>query len=363
MSDSSDSTDNANLPLRTVRISKPADLLGIVPYRLGFHPSESLVVFCLEGRRRRDKLVMRVDLVEPRHDEELVDHVASRIEHAKTSDALVVVYTEADDDSHGLARARLVRWLRRRLRESGIGLLDALLVRDGRWWSYLCNDRTCCPTVGTPLPAEPTAAAISYAAETVAQGGAVLPDRAALVRSIEPSDDPTARELRVVAADVAGDLLMDALDSGGVAAVRALTRSRFADLRTSWRSGEGLVAEDVAVVAIGLRDKTVRDELMTAVLDDDADELVGLLEECVRQVDDEDAAPLCTVLAWVAHAGGHGALAATAAQRALRAEPDYEMARLVLEGMDRMLPPSALREVALAVREELGEDLRDERAS
>lgn len=355
----SDLTDNANLPLRTVRISKQADLLGIVPYRLGFHPSESLVVFCLEGRRRRDKLVMRVDLTEPRHDEELVDEVARRIEHVQASDALLVVYTAAGDDSHGLVRARLVRWLRRRLRESGIGVLDALLVRDGRWWSYVCTDRTCCPTGGTALPAEPTAAAISYAAETVAQGGSVLPDRAALVRSVEPSDDPAARAARELAADAAGDLVLATLDTGGVGAVRALTRSRFSDLHVLWRCGADLPVEDVAVVALGLRDKTVRDELMTAVLDDDADELVGLLEECVRQVDDEDAAPLCTVLAWVAHAGGFGALATTAAERALRAEPGYEMARLVLEGMDRMVPPSALRDIAEAVREEM----RDERAS
>ena len=34
-----------------VRISGPADILGVLPYRIGFHPSESLVVVCLEGPR------------------------------------------------------------------------------------------------------------------------------------------------------------------------------------------------------------------------------------------------------------------------------------------------------------------------
>jgi hypothetical protein len=59
------------------------------------------------------------------------------------------------------------------------------------------------------------------------------------------------------------------------------------------------------------------------------------------------------VLAWAAYADGGGALAAVAADRALRATPGYAMAELLLEGLDRMLPPSDVLRVAADVRAEL----------
>ena len=52
-----------------VKISSPADILGVVPHRVGFHPAESIVVVCLHGPRRRDGLVMRLDLAPPEHDD------------------------------------------------------------------------------------------------------------------------------------------------------------------------------------------------------------------------------------------------------------------------------------------------------
>jgi hypothetical protein len=100
-------------------------------------------------------------------------------------------------------------------------------------------------------------------------------------------------------------------------------------------------------------DKRARDEVMTLVLDHEPSVLVALLTEIARRTDDVDAAPVCTVLAWAAYADGGGALAAVAAERALRACPGYAMAELLLEGLDRMVPPSRVRTVAAEVRAEL----------
>ena len=94
---------------------------------------------------------------------------------------------------------------------------------------------------------------------------------------------------------------------------------------------------------------------MTGVLDDDADTLLDLLGALARQAEDADAAPVCTALGWVAYAHGHGALAAVAAERALRCAPDYSMARLLLDGLDRMLGPEHVRAVSEAVRAELAD--------
>jgi hypothetical protein len=93
--------DSADLSLvpdpGVVRLSSPADLVGVLPWRLGFHPTESLVVVCLEGPRRRDRLVMRVDLAEPRHDAAMADDLATRVRHIGASAALLAVYTDSPD--------------------------------------------------------------------------------------------------------------------------------------------------------------------------------------------------------------------------------------------------------------------------
>jgi hypothetical protein len=69
----------------------------------------------------------------------------------------------------------------------------------------------------------------------------------------------------------------------------------------------------------------------------------------------------------VAYAHRHGALAAVAAERALRCAPGYPMAQLVLDGLDRMLGPDHVRAVSAAVRAELDDldvldDLEEEMA-
>jgi hypothetical protein len=352
-----------------VRISAPADILGVLPYRIGFHPSESLVVVCLEGPRRRDRLVMRVDLPGAAEQRGVAADIAERVAHVGATSSVVVVYTEDADAGRGrtrLAGAGLVQALRSAFRRHEIHLHEALLVRAGRWWSYLCHDPSCCPLEGTPLPEEPTAATLRYAAEAVAQGERVLADRDELRRSVEPSDHAVATAVRRLAGKETAALVDDVLAEGGSPGLRALTMATLARLRTRWARGDRrLEPADAALVLLGLHDKRARDATMTGVLDDDADTLLDLLGALARQADDADAAPVCTALGWVAYAHGHGALAAVAAERALRCAPDYSMAQLLLDGLDRMLGPEHVRAVSEAVRAELADldvldDLEDE---
>jgi len=338
-----------------VRISSPADILGVLPHRLGFHPRESLVVVCLEGARRRDRLVMRADLVPSAHDDAVVDDLVARAEHAGATAAVLVCYTEAPaEPGEGLARTGLVEALGDRFEAHGINVVEALLVRDGRWWSYLCDVESCCPLSGSPLPAELSPAAAHYAAEAVAQGRSVLADRDELERGITPSDHAVAVAVREQALAAAGDELMQAVGSGGLEEASRRTVARVRRLvATQAAGGCAVEASDAAFVALGLRDRRTRDEVMTLVLDHEPGVLVGLFSELARRTGDVDAAPVCTVLAWAAYADGGGALAAVAAERALRCEPGYRMAELVLDGLSRMVPPSAIRDMTADVRAEL----------
>jgi hypothetical protein len=160
--------------------------------------------------------------------------------------------------------------------------------------------------------------------------------------------------VREEAADAAGVRLVEAVVEGGLDGARDLTRETLRRLVETWDDGvSDLDQQDVALVALGLHDKPARDEAMTLVLDHEPGMLVSLLTELARRTSDVEAAPVCTVLAWAAYAQGGGALAAVAAERALRCEPGYAMAELVLEGLGRMVTPGAVRQICADVRAEL----------
>lgn len=331
-----------------VRLRGPDDVIGILPWRLGFHPAESLVLVVLQGSRRRERLVMRLDLPAPDDEAAVADETAARAVRAGADEVLVLVYTDECGLDGVLPRCDLVDDLVGLLADADVDVPEAVLVRGGRRWSYLCADAGCCPPEGVPLPDRPTPAADAYAAEAVGRGTVVLPDREALRRSVTPSDHAVAVAVREQAWDEL-DLLLTSRD---VAATAAGLLSR---LRARFARGERdePTPAEALLVALGLRDTRARDALMTAALDDDAADVRDLLGRVVRLVDDEVAAPVCTALGWLAYTSGEGALALVAVERALRAEPDCAMARLLLGGIDGMVPPSTLRDISRAVRADL----------
>jgi hypothetical protein len=56
-------------------------------------------------------------------------------------------------------------------------------------------------------------------------------------------------------------------------------------------------------------------------------------------------APAAAMLGWVAYAEGSGVLAAAALERALATDPGYSLALLLSDGLNRQVPPAALRSV------------------
>ena len=338
-----------------VKISSPADILGVVPHRVGFHPAESIVVVCLHGPRRRDGLVMRLDLAPPEHDDVVARDLSTKAAHVKATSAVLVCYTDQpDNDGIDLARRNLITALRERLSSHAIEVIEALLVRDGRWWSYVCDDPSCCPAEGRELPQDLTPAAAHYAAEVVAEGGAVLTDRRELERSICPPRNPVADEARRQALEAAGEWVVATIAAGGAEGLRSETVTLLQSLVRRWVDGSReLTAEEAGQVILGLGLKAARDEAATMLLDTDGEVLLALLTALARHAHLADAAPICTVLAWVAYAHGHGALANVAVERALEADPGYEMARLIEDAMGRMITPAEIRALTVDVRRDL----------
>src|SRR4051794_37421367 len=168
-----------------LRLTNPDDVFAAIPYLLGFHPQKSLVVLGLSGPRSRLGVSMRLDL-EPAPPHELSSIVVNALRRDGDREAIVVLL-DPSEQPHGRPGENLFRELRSALRRADIVLRDAYRVSNGRWWSYLCRDRSCCPSEGTPIrrPEEPGGPS-RVAATAVAAGLAPLPSREALRASLEP---------------------------------------------------------------------------------------------------------------------------------------------------------------------------------
>ena len=171
-------------PRMTVRHA--SDLLAVIPYLVGFHPSESIVAVLM--RSGKVALTMRVDLP-----------TTSSV--AEAGAALARQLT-AVARTHRLTRMVLVGYSADQLRANrvltatmdeiprsgrpGLELADVYYVDGERWWSLTCNG-PCCPLEGTPydLGSHPYAAEAVYAG--IASSRAAHPSRRVCSARIRPT--------------------------------------------------------------------------------------------------------------------------------------------------------------------------------
>ncbi|WP_435232883.1 DUF4192 domain-containing protein [Micromonospora aurantiaca (nom. illeg.)] len=377
------STEPARLSVRS-----PADMVAAVPYLLGFHPADSVVVVAVRGRRV--VFAARGDLPAPGTDPgPAARHLAQVVARQDADAATVVGYGPA-------ARVTgVVDAIGDALTAAGLVVLDALRVTEGRWFSYLCVEPSCCPPEGTPY--DPAASQVSAAA--VFAGQVALPDRAALAAQVSPLDGPvrlamrratgrarlrlaalTGRPSTPSAGSPAGGLPADSSragaeppvpadgagpegqssvpvggpGSGGKSQVpaggagsggepRAVRTAGTAAVRAAFRRqrrGERLDDDEVAWLTVLLTHVVVRDHAWSRT--DGRDEDISLWTDVLRRAEpDLIAAPGC-LLAFAAWRSGHGALAAVALERVLSAHPGYSLAVLLDEALRRGVAPSAL---------------------
>ncbi|MEU1687364.1 DUF4192 domain-containing protein [Micromonospora sp. NPDC005707] len=306
-------------------VRSPADLVAAVPYLLGFHPADSVVVVAMRGRRV--VFAARGDLPEPGSDPRpAARHVAEVVARQGTDAATVIGYGPA-------ARVTgAVDAVGEALDRAGLVVLDALRVTDGRWWSYLCAEPACCPPDGTPY--DPAASQVSAAA--VFAGQVALPDRAALAAQVAPIGGPVRVAMRRATdrarrrlAGLAGD---PPVRSAGMAAVRTAFRRH--------RRGERLGDDEVAWLTVLLTHLPVRDHAWSRTDGRDAD--ISLWTDVLRRAEPELIAAPGSLLAFAAWRGGHGALAAVALERVLAAHPGYSLAVLLDDALRRGLSPAEL---------------------
>ena len=346
-----------------ITLRGPGDVVAILPYQLGYHPRDSVVVISLRGKRVG--LVARTDLPPEEHVDEVVSTLMGPLVRDGATSVIVVGYEDDPDTSQPLLLA-LVEQLER----AGIDVVDVAVVRDGRRYSPICSE-PCCPPDGVALP-DP--ADVPGVAEYVALGRSPLRSRGDVEGLVAPEPwrclgveraiDSRSRMPRARRRSVAAWRAV--LDRGGAGpatagppgrgrpgarpgrhpvarrADRLAGAERAADRRRStrgwWRCcgrpcrpgaawAPARASRPGRCGARGRRGRAARDALTV-----ERDDLLHRLLALCRSVPDEcpdEAAAVCTVAAHVAWVGGDGAIARAAVERALRLAPGYRLAQLL----------------------------------
>ena len=333
----------AGRPAAPVRVglASPVSVLAVVPSLLGFHPSRSLVVLGVSGPRNRISLTFRYDLPDP-PDDDLAADIAAHAREVLTREEIPAAILIGYGPAGPVARA--MRLAAPALLDAGVEVIEVLRAEGGRCFSVNCQNPDCCPPEGIAFDpcSHPAAAALKEA------GLDVLPDRAALARTLQPPPG-TARATRQATSRAVRrlDRLVSAARSGGrdpAAALADAGRTAVRDAVRRYRSGTPIGDRArLAFLAVVLSDLRVRDDAWAQMDPRQARPHTALWTDIVTAAAPEFVPAPASLLAFTAWQAGEGALANVAAERALAADPAYSMALLIAGAVQAGLPPSAAR--------------------
>jgi len=333
------STSPAALPPAPVlRMRDPGELLAALPYLLGFHPRDSLVVLAFGGRSgRRVGLTQRVDLPPPEHAAAVCAAVAGNVRGSRAAGAAVLVVGGGPPaDAAAPPRAELVADATAALQG------HAVPVRMRAWsagtaagapWS--CYDECRC------AGALPDPAATPLAATAVAAGVLVHADRAELQRLVAPVPaDVLRRRERLLTRAVDAELHSPG-EMDGPGSAEAVVEAALADAASGrLRLDDGRVL----ALALALADPLVRDAALVRCAAPGAASAEQLWAALARETPDPEAAEPAALLAACALMRGDGALAGIALDRAEQAWPAHRLTGLLRAAWQAGITPDQVRE-------------------
>jgi len=316
-------------PVR-VRVSRPDDLLGLVPYLLGFVPEESLVLLLV--RDGTVHLTARVDLV-PAAAVDSITREFARLAQQTGAPALVLLVYSTDIPAARALLPGLVEGLRPH------GLVDALLADGSRWWSATCPAGAgCCPPEGRSydLGSHPMAAEAVYAGLSAAAGRGDVAARVA---------GPPASELAALD-DVFAAVGLEVLPLEVADRQEVMAAAVQGFLADPHRLDDAECAR-FALLASEVAPRDVAWALIDRIRVEDHLDLWG--QVVARTVAAYAPAPLC-LLGMAAWVSGDGALQNCCSDRAQRLDPAYSMAALLEDINRHALPPSVWDRMAADLR-------------
>ena len=309
-------------------LTSPHDLLAAIPFLIGYHPQNSLVLVALKAEAVG--MAMRVDMPSDLQASGY-DLLASHFLRDEVDGAFVVAYVGkgAVDPENVLINisAALVR--------AGIDIKESLIVRDNRFRSMLCSDLTCCPPEGSVVPDLDSS---RIAAEHVIAGHPMPFESVdGLVQSIAavPSSFESVWQDEVHAFWVSSDSEeIQELQRDGATAI--------IDLAGEYREGRGAEDRELAARVIGrLSDIQVRDFALGSHADESADYYWVMWRDLLRIAPRGFVAPVACLFAAMAYERGEGALAHKGLDRALGDDDQYSLAHLLRRVFTAGWPPQS----------------------
>ncbi|GIF07669.1 DUF4192 domain-containing protein [Actinoplanes siamensis] len=323
---------------RTLVIHSPAELIAVVPFVLGYHPHDSVAMVGLTGARV--EFAVCHDLPPPDWTEpdaaEAAGVVADAVARQETELVVVVGYGPRRRVTPAVLRSAQA------VRTRGVEVLDLLRVDGGRWWSYTCADRGCCPPQGTPcLPGDSV-----IATEATFRGKVALPNRKALTAQVAAVEGAERAEMAraterarrrftdLLAEDLTAERYGQLVRRSGQLAVRAAERC--------YRSGGTLSPDETAWLGVLLVARSVEDFALDRA-ESGHEWQVRLWTDVLRRVEPAYVAPPACLLSFTAWRAGRGSLARVAVDRALAEEPQHPLAGLMHSVLGHGLPPHMLQ--------------------
>jgi hypothetical protein len=308
-------------------LTSPHDLLAAIPFLIGYHPENSLVLVALKDDNVG--MAMRVDMptdIAP----ESYDLLASHFQREAADAALIVAYVDSQSDPEAVLINTSAALLR-----AGISIKESLIVSDGRYRSMLCHDSECCPPLGSPIPDIDSS---RIAAEHVIAGHPMpFANVSGLVQSIAalPSamEESWQSEVRTFWIESDSENLLDLQRDGATAVI---------DLAGEYAQGRGAEDRELVARVIGrISDIQVRDYALGSHNEETADAYWQMWRELLLIAPRGFVAPIASIFAALAYERGEGALAHKALDRALADDERYSLALLLRRVFTAGWPPQS----------------------
>jgi hypothetical protein len=301
---------------RVLSARGPEDLLAAVPVVLGFQPQESVVMLTFGGPHA---FHARIDLPEVEGLAAMTDLLLEPALRHEVHGVAFVVYT--DDELRARQASRVLE------QQFGGGGLDVQVVlrADGERWWLLSGDGPHGSHGSQGAPGVPYDLSLHpFRLQSVVDGQVTHGSREELAATLATDVGAAA----LVGAALPGARAFDVLDVAACTAHHVGHRTCLSN-------------EELAGLAVSIGAADVRDGAWAAMSRATAREHVRLWTDAVRRTPPDLLGGPAAVLSFAAWLAGDGALAWCAVDRAVTADPDNSLARLVGDLLGGAVPPDS----------------------
>lgn len=297
-----------------VRLRDIRDMVVMVPYLLGFRPTESVVIMLV--RDGRVAMTARFDLALCDHPTELSQQLSIICNRMPEAHKILLAFSEDPERAEeALGQVEVAI--------GGHGVIDSI-VADGRY----CRSRHS----GDGSPMDYTSLTSTVQAEAVLAGMTALPDRSALANQVRWPEGEAIAEAEASWASARGEWARANLATRTDAAEERLLRALLDPDSVDDRS-----ACDLGVL---IGDVRVRDALWLSMRRDSAARHLQVWLRVVAQVPAQHSVPALAMAGMAAWLTGNGALQVVCLEKGEEIDRSYSMLRLLSDINLTASPPS-----------------------